>query len=284
MSALDLAFPLDTDDTAWPAGLPSHLSATQIGMVQRCPEQWRRRYLLGEKEPPGAALIWGGADHYAHEQNFLQKIDSHEDIPVEDVKLAFAEGFDQRVEQAGGAGEVAWGDDKPGDVKDAGVRLVDLYHRTVSSAMQPTAVERKFEIEVPGVAVPVVGRVDVETTQPVAAVERKTSKQMVREVKPEWRVQGLLYHLVSQKPIAWHLSVKTKTPAVYTPTELPGLSLGVEDSMTQATVRMVQTTARTILAYWTVFGPDEPWPGAITHPWACGWCAFKGRCAWWGNS
>jgi hypothetical protein len=47
-----------------------HLSATQISMLNRCPEQYRQRYVLGKKERPGAALIVGGAFHEAIEDDF----------------------------------------------------------------------------------------------------------------------------------------------------------------------------------------------------------------------
>jgi hypothetical protein len=47
-----------------------HLSATQISMLNRCPEQYRQRYVLGKKERPGAALIVGGAFHEAIETDF----------------------------------------------------------------------------------------------------------------------------------------------------------------------------------------------------------------------
>lgn len=276
-AALDTAFPLGP---GWPVGLPDHLSATQIGMFQRCPEQYRRRYVLGEKERPGAALIWGAADHAAHEQNFRQKITSGVDVDVDVVEGAFAEKFDREVEFFGD--EIEWGGDKPGELKDAGVALVAAYHRQVSPKVQPTAVEREFEIAVPGVAVPVIGRMDLETEFP--AIERKTSRQSTKKVKPSWRIQGLLYQLVEKRPVAWHVSVKTKTPAVITPEEVPALSLAVSEPTLRATENLVRSTARTIQVFWREFGPEQPWPGAISHEWACDWCAYRGRCAWWGNA
>ncbi len=29
------------------------------------------------------------------------------------------------------------------------------------------------------------------------------------------------------------------------------------------------------------FGPDETWPGTLSHDWACSYCGFKPTCAWW---
>lgn len=267
----------------WPAQLPGHLSASQVSMFQRCPEQYRRRYVLGEKERPGAALVWGSADHYAHEQNFTQKITSGTDIPAGEVQDAFAEGFDQAVDRNGGESEVEWGDDKPGALKDAGAKLVAVYHETVSPSVQPVAVEEKFVVELPGVPVPVLGYMDVRTE--LAAVERKTAKQKPPggAPKPEWRIQGLLYQSVSGLPVEWHVSVKTKTPAIYTPETESQLRLPYVDDMVGGARALVGNTARTIAAVWREFGPDEPWPGALTHPWACGFCGFRPSCRWWGK-
>jgi hypothetical protein len=279
MSILEQLFPSEAPALAWPSGLPDHLSASQLNMFSRCPEQYRRRYVLGEKERPAAALVWGSADHYAHEQNFAQKILSGEDIPGDDVKLAFAEGFDRAVDRSGGEGEVDWGQDKPGEMKDRGAALVGVYHKQVSPRIQPTAVETKFKVDLPGVPVPVIGYVDVSTA--ATAIERKTAGRAEKKPKPDWRIQGLLYQAVGGKPVEWHVSVKTKTPAVWTPLEAPDLQLALNSVTVGATKGLVRTIAQGLLAYWTTYGPDEPWPGAVTHPWACDFCGFRPTCAWW---
>lgn len=275
----------------WPAAFGEHLSASQITMFQRCPEQWRRRYLLGQVERPGGALVWGSADHYAHEQNFTQKIVSHEDIPVADVKEAFAEGFERAIERNGGTTEVVWGDDKPDDLKDRGVKLVEAYHGQVSPTVQPVQVEQRFEARIPGVPVPVIGYIDIETE--LAGIERKTAKAKTTSIKPGWRIQGLLYQSVIRKPVDWHVSVKTKTPSIYTPpmvpagepfgTEIgePGLRLAMNPALVAATARLVKNAATTLVSFYNTFGPDEPWPGAITHDWACNYCGYRKNCDWW---
>lgn len=265
----------------WPDELGDYLSASRLTLFQRCPEQYRRRYLKGERERANGNLIWGGADHYAHEQNFRQKITSHADLPVEDVKVAFAEGFDQRVTDGGGAGEIAWGGEKPGEVKDAGVLLAATYHTLVSPTVQPIAVETRFDVSIPGVPVPVIGYIDVN--EALRAIERKTARAKTVAVKPGWRLQGLAYQYAKQQPVDFHVSVKTKTPAVYTADTEPGLRM--VDTRTSLTERLFTNLADHMLALYTRFGPDDPWPGAITDDWACLYCKFGPKedadCAWW---
>lgn len=271
----------EATDLTWPDVFPEHLSASQLNLLQRCPEQWRRRYIHHERDGLNGALVWGGADHYAHEQNFRQKISSHEDIPVEELKEAFAAGFDKRVDEGGGESQVDWGDDTAAGLKDAGVMLAAAYHEQVSPSVQPIEVESKFDVRIPGLAVPVIGYIDVTKTD--GAIERKTAKAKTTTVKPRWRIQGLIYQLASAQPVEWHVSVKTKTPSIYTPVTEPGLRL--VDSRAALTERLVLNLAAQLVSLYETFGPDEPWPGAITDDWACSYCGFGPRgsnnCAWW---
>lgn len=258
-----------------------HLSASSLSMYSRCPEQWRKVYVLGERQRPGAALVWGGADHYAHEQNFRQKIDSHEDIPVAEVEIAFAEGFDRKVEQEGGETEIEWGGDKPGDVKDKGVALVAAYHKFASPGIQPVHVERPISLDLPGVPVPIIGRPDVETADSV--VERKTSAARKRSPEPQWRLQGAVYGIATGMPVDWHVCTKTKVPGVYTPSDDAGLRLTVSPLLAEATIRRVRLTVASIVTNLATLGPDTPWgSGAPDYGWACDYCGFRPSCAHWG--
>ncbi len=255
------------DTLTWPAFLPDHLSASQLNMT--CAEAYRRRYVLGEKTPPGAALIWGRSDHEAHETNFVQKITSGEDLPVSDVQYAFVEAFDHASDQ-----DVDWGDDKPGDLKDAGVALVSLYHRQVSPTLQPLAVEQEFSLDVPGVPVPVVGRVDLRLADHVR--ERKTAKSKPSNIARH-RLQGMIYEAALGLPIEWDYSVKTKTPTVYTSAEIPALRIEGTGGLA---ARYVASLSAQLAALAETFGPDEVWPGALTHDWACSYCGFQPTCEW----
>lgn len=278
------ALPLDEllPRPAWPSVLRDHLSASSISTFARCPEQFRRRYLQGEKERPAAAMVWGSADHAAHELNFRQKIDTHEDLGEDDVTLAFAEAFDRSVEREGGATEIDWREEKPGAVKDKGVALVGHYHRKVSPSVQPLAVEKNIRHRVSGIPVPVVGRVDVVTEE--AVIERKTAARVMREPQPHWLLQGRIYQAATGKPAVWHISTKTKLPAVYTPAQEPGLLLGLDPKMIDATEERVRRIVAVLLHLCATFGPDEPWPSsAPDYGWACGFCGFRPTCAWWGG-
>lgn len=274
--SLEEFFGLGTD---WPEGLPEYVSASALGTFRRCPEQYRRRYLLGHKEPPNIRLLWGTADHSALEHNWRQKIDSHEDLPVTEVQEAFAAHLDEVVEQSGGESEVVWDGKKPGEIKDAGVQLVSAYHSAVSPTVQPTAVERKFSLELPGVPVPIIGYIDLETSGPV--IERKTAARKATTIPGRNVLQASVYQLVTGRSVDFHFSVKTKTPQVLTPADHPGLTMPV--TARELRERMVVTTVQALAATFERHGRDEPWPDAIADD-HCSWCGYRPTCPWWGGT
>ncbi len=52
-----------------------YISISQVLTYLRCPESYRRKYILRESEPPSVALVEGGAHHRALEQANRYQID-----------------------------------------------------------------------------------------------------------------------------------------------------------------------------------------------------------------
>ncbi len=130
-----------------------HTSQTQLELYAKCPEAFRRRYIEGEKIPPGFALLKGSGYHGGVEVNMSQKIDSHRDLPVGDIVDASVAAFEAR--QVDG---VSLTDEEA----SRGLRVVqsevidDLCDVATVHAVkqapdyQPIMVERKVRIELPG--------------------------------------------------------------------------------------------------------------------------------------
>jgi hypothetical protein len=254
-----------------------HWSATQLQMALRCPEQWRRRYLLGERERPGAALIQGGADHKAHEHNFRQKIQSERDLPVGDVTDAFDQAWRDKIDEAGGVSEIEWGDDKPDQLKTQAGKLVALYHHEASPLIQPLAVEEEFYLNLPGVRLPVKGYLDVRVDG--AVIDRKTTKKRTTlAMKPDWRLQGRIYAAHAQEPVWFHQAIKTQTPKIDTSSVVIDKLTDREQVVLAGRVALAEQMVDRFIAD---LGPDQPWPGAETHPWACNYCGWRPTCFWW---
>jgi hypothetical protein len=245
---------------AWPVELPPHLSASQLAMFARCPEQYRRRHVLRQKERCGAAMLIGGVDHKTHEHNFRQKITTRQDVPLAELEDVYASVFDKKIDEEGGESEIAWGDDNYSRAKDQGIKLVRAYHEHVSPL-----------------------------------VERKTTTSATSQPKGHWKIQGLVYRAAKRSPLEWHLSVKTAETQVITPESPPppnakkghkgfgGLKLPYEDGCEEWTNRYIGRIARDLHAAFLMYGPDHPWRGALDHEWACGRCSYRKDCAWWSS-
>lgn len=287
---------------SWPAEI-EHISASGLKLFAKCPEQYRRRYIKGERIPPDAALLWGRADHTAIEHNFEQKKATYTDLTIAEIKQVFAAEIDAAVDEAGGVSEVDWGKEVKGkgarakardDLLYRGEKLVGQYHQEVCPVVQPLEVEESFEVRLPGIPVPIVGRLDLvaevagnltggfdpnAVTKAVRIIDRKTSGKKVSKPESEWRVQAGIYMLHRWLPHEWHLSVKTKDPYVYRDEET--LLLKPSPLLRRQIGMQLEYLVRQIGYSYITYGPDEPWDGAILHQWACSYCGFRPTCQWW---
>lgn len=246
-----------------------HISVTQINMYLRCPAQYYFRYVEGLKIPPSGALTLGKSVHEAFEYNYSQKIDTHEDLPVEDVKEVFADVFDK------GAAETQFTEDeKPGELKDTGVAIVDLYQRTHAPMIQPVAVEKEFTIIIPEIAedVPLLGYIDlVDDKQQVIdhKVYKKTPTDNHVQTDLQLSAYALAYnYLYGGVPVKLALDclVKTKQPKI----------IRMETYRTQTDINRFINTAHGVVNSIKneIFYPKEQ-DNFLCSP---KWCGYWGQC------
>lgn len=136
-----------------------HLSPTQINMFLRCPMQWYWRYAEGLVLPPAGGMIKGRAVHRGLEGNYKQKVETFEDLPVDDVVGIAVAAFDEEKDQVDWTQE----EDPPGKHLDAVVAMTEAYQRELAPEIQPIAAEEGFAVDVEGFKV--VGIMDVVTTK-----------------------------------------------------------------------------------------------------------------------
>lgn len=292
MSAgLDVTQYLDADpvvEEEWVLPI-EHLSASSLGMLARCPEQWRQRYVLGRKERPGEALVIGTAVHVTAEHNFRQKIDSHEDIPFDTLVQWYDDvGFPTAITEREEKGEEVLWDTDPDGARKRGRAITKAYHMpvgdfpSVSQRIQPLSVETRVEADF-DLPVPVIGFADVFIEGRV--IDIKTGKAARREPKPEWWIQSAVYGTITGLPLDFHcVSATTKEfrATVNTPLQYPDLSVWLSDPERDEAKRYVRSMAWMADHFMRTLGPDAPWPTwGRGHPWACNWCAFKVGCPAW---
>ncbi len=276
-----------------------YVSASSLKMYVRCPEQWRRRYVLGHKAPPNSNMLWGGADHRAVGANYEQKIESEKDLPVKEVQERFATELDEGIAQADD--EIEWaGKDLEGKtpaqardfILDRGANLVGMYQEQVAPVTFPSSVEQEFLLPLDGLP-PVKGYIDLTASRVLAepkvvtpdsfvpgllaeefVVERKT-KGTNQPPAPDDRFQARVYELATGLPVEFQVSVKTAQPKVTIHEPLP---LSSVKSTTESLRRMVLGIAHC----YTVYGEEQPWPDhGRLHTFACSFCGFRETCPWW---
>lgn len=159
--------------------------------------------------------------------------------------------------------------------------MLKLYHRKLSPTVQPIAVEERFERPVPGVPVPLVGRIDVMEEGRI--LDRKTDKQGATKARPEWRVQALVYMAAyPNHDFAWHVQSKNGALRTYGPDKNPGLLLSNTPGKQRAARLLVKEAWDMLTDFYSRYGLDQPWPGvALAHPYACSTCSFRPTCIWW---
>lgn len=142
-----------------------HVSPSAMDMYFRCGEQYRRRYVLGDRVPPGVALVKGGAVHRAAEVNFAQKIETRCDLPLQALTEAAADHVGTTIANDGlllTPEEASVGMARvKGEIVDRAVTLTRVFHRQVAPAIQPILTERFVRIELPDRSHDLLGRLDV---------------------------------------------------------------------------------------------------------------------------
>lgn len=137
---------------------------SQLRTLYRCGEQYRRRYVEGEKIPPSVAAITGTATHASVELNLRHKIETggllEPDVVRDAARDKLVSAWDAGVlldadESAKGEGIVK------AAALDTAVALAGCHHESLAPIIQPVNVERYFEVDLAGYCT-LVGIIDVE--------------------------------------------------------------------------------------------------------------------------
>jgi CRISPR/Cas system-associated exonuclease Cas4 (RecB family) len=190
-----------------------HVSASSIGMYQRCQRQWAYRYVLGIKVPPDAGLLTGLGVHRAAEVGMLHKRDTGENPEPEMAATTAAEYVGEQL----ATGEVILNDDDhAGAITDKATRVSSAWAEHAAPQVMPVEVEEQFDLEVAGVAV--TGRMDVITAERV--VDWKTAGKSPNADEHIQSVQTELYALATSKPLTYTFLVDLKSGVKVTDVEI----------------------------------------------------------------
>lgn len=262
---------------------PIHtLSATAIQQLFTCPEMFRLRRILKIPESQGVDKFIGTVDHATLEDALRYKLRNQRDYPLESIPQVYNYAWDSSIQEDG---EPEWFESNPQEVHDHGELMAVLYHQSVTPSINPQSIEERFEQDIPGVPVPIVGYADVVESSRI--IEKKTSKAKVSKPKPQWLLQGRIYQMsYDDKPVEWHLTTRSKMPGIFTPETDGGLRLEASDR--DGTAQIIRQAWGLITDLWGRYGADHTWPTTgVVHPFQCGLCLagpkHSGKCPAWGG-
>lgn len=143
-----------------------HLSISQLNMLSRCGEQYNRRYIKGHKLPPGVSLIVGKAVDKAVTRNLANKMDGKGLLPVEQVADIARDEFNSEWDGS----DVALQPEEmelglkivKGQNADKSIRLARLHATDKAAQIEPTHLQRRVEVELPGYPYDLLGFLDIQ--------------------------------------------------------------------------------------------------------------------------
>lgn len=247
---------------------PLNLSASSVVTFLRCGHQWYLAYVEGRRAKPSLAQARGIAVHKAVEANMLQKIDTKEDAPVDVMKDAFNDAWEQEGED----GFAPDDNKKPGEVKDEGYKLTELHHSEVSPLIQPMWVEQPVQFDLNSVTYS--GQIDI-VDEMFRVRDTKTTGSRPR---PESYLFGMTGYAIATRQALGGLPetdvvldylVSTKNP-YYLPVSAGG---PVSDDQILRFANTVESVADAIRAGRFV-------PNGIQARGVCDWCGFNEMCGY----
>lgn len=177
--------PAGTTEAPAEASLATMLSPSQVRTFMDCPTRWWYRYGLHLADPVNAARALGIAVHDALAENFRQKAETREDLPLEAIapvyEQAFAAAFDSAVLRE---------KDNAAELKVQGAQMIALYLTEAAPTIQPAAVEVPIETECGGVRVQ--GRLDLIDADG-AITDYKTAARKPSGIDQMYRFQVATY-------------------------------------------------------------------------------------------
>lgn len=142
-----------------------HISPSQLTMYFRCGEQYRRRYVEGERIPPGISAHKGKGMHKGAQVNYAQKVTTFRDLSRQDIIDAAVDAFDQACvtdgfvltpeERARGEQAIV------AEARDQTADFADAFARHQAALYQPIEVEQAVRVELPSAPRDLFGYIDL---------------------------------------------------------------------------------------------------------------------------
>jgi hypothetical protein len=164
----------------------THLSSSSYNLWVACPDSWRRRYLLQEKEPPSGAMFLGSRVDEALSHYYRHWLEHGERLPLGEVKRFFGRNWKEQLEAESDRRGVTWTEPLARTTAlKLGVKALTLaFERLVPELGEPVAVQRRVCFRLaPELEWDVEGYLDLETRHPEPAGGEQVEEVIDYKVK-----------------------------------------------------------------------------------------------------
>jgi hypothetical protein len=270
-----------------------HLSHSSYARFALCPEDWRRRYILGERAAPTGSMFLGRRVDDAITLYYRRMLDHGDRLALEQVEDAYRDTWHAEAEAESQRLGIAWEDDlQPERAFQLGLDALELSFRELVPRLgDPVAVQRKLEYTLaPGLEWSVQCYLDLETLRPDASehvptvVDYKVKTTPLTQFKADHDFQPAVYlagRWLEGDPAAQFCFAQIAKPGKRR-AEMAASLVGTSRSIGQlrgALARIAQV-ARQLVACYEQFGSEQPWGFADPTGWKCSarYCEAWGSC------
>jgi len=194
-------------DVAAPTG--EVLSPSQVRCFMDCQVRWWFKYVLRCADPATGKMALGRAVHAALTQNFAQKVETQEDLPVTGVVALFRDAWAHEREQT-----EFRDDEDAAELGACGEVLVSKYMDEAAPLIEPAAVEMRVEGTIGGIRVQ--GWIDLMDVNG-RIIDLKTAARKPSGIESDYKFQIATYAQLTPGATGearLDTLVKTKTPAL----------------------------------------------------------------------
>jgi RecB family exonuclease len=186
-------------------------------------------------------MSFGTAMHRAIEANNRYKAEHQEDMPADDVQEVWAQAWNEAAEQT------AFEDgENAGEIKDEGVRALELYMQEIAPTISPILIEHVFEIGLDD-SYTLKGIIDC-VDQNNLIIDNKTTKRTPSGDPTQGNLQLVAYAIahreilgITESGVRLDYIVRTKTPKVISFSGGPCDDLAIKRGL-----KLISATARAI--------------------------------------
>jgi hypothetical protein len=270
-----------------------HLSHSSYNRFALCPEDWRRRYMLGERVAPTGSMFLGRRVDDTIGLYYQRILDHGERLELEQLKDAYRDGWraDEQAERERLG--ISWEQElHPDHAFRLGLAALELtFAQLIPQLGEPAAVQRRLEYTLaPGLEWSVLCYLDLETRRGEgdavvpAVVDYKVKTTPLTQFKADHDFQPAVYlagRWLEGDPAAEFSFAQIGKPG---PRRKQMSASLVSTSRTVGQLRgalaRIAQVARQIVACYERFGPQEPWGFADPGGWKCSarYCEAWGRC------